>query len=145
MKDRFREEITGKLDHNVSPAKRMDYLEVLNAGIDKRHGNAVEEILVNSLVNDDNPVVRHEVAFLLGRLYGIGSIVGKLALSALCKSVLEDVSPLVRHEAAESLAWFQNPEALNALKQLTQDPSPDVVATACIAIEQLQNINPTSG
>jgi len=63
---------------------------------------------------------------------------GDLALEALCNSSLTDPSPLVRHEAAEGLAWFKCPKALQTLQKATRDPHPDVVATAWIAIEQLQ-------
>lgn len=139
MKEYFQQNIERELSQSVSPAKRMDALERLSEGIEKQHGTVVEKILTASLSKDDNSVVRHEIAFLLGRLYGLGCINGELALDALCRSVLTDSSPLVRHEAAESLAWFQNPKAFQTLDEAKRDSHPDVVATAHIAIEQLQN------
>lgn len=143
MKDDFQQSIERELSQSVSPAKRMYALERLSEGIEKQHGTAVEKALTTSLSKDDNSVVRHEIAFLLGRLYGLGCINGELALDALCESALTDSSPLVRHEATESLAWFQNPKALRTLDAAKRDSNPDVVATAWIAIEQLQNGEPS--
>ncbi len=139
MKKEFDKKIEHDLSQIVSPAKRMDALERLSEGVEKHHGPVIEKILTDSLSTDDNSVVRHEIAFLLGRLYGQGCINGHLALDALCRSALTDSSPLVRHEAAASLGWFQNQKALQVLDELKRDPHPDVVATAWIAIEQLQD------
>ncbi|HEY6185236.1 MAG TPA: HEAT repeat domain-containing protein [Terriglobales bacterium] len=122
----------------TSPAERMSCLEWLGEGIDKISGPKVEAILARMLMDDDNSVVRHEVAFLLGRLYGLNQIEGTRALEVLCLSGLNDQSPLVRHEAAESLGWFHTKEAIDVLRRLENDSIPDVAATASIALEQLQ-------
>src|ERR1051325_5608471 len=122
----------------TSPAERMSCLEWLGEGIDKISAPKVETILERMLMDDDNSVVRHEVAFLLGRLYGLNQIEGTRALEVLCLSGLNDQSPLVRHEAAESLGWFHTKEAIDVLRRLENDSIPDVAATASIALEQLQ-------
>jgi len=71
MKTEFQLRIEQELRQSVSPAKRMDALEKLSNGVDKQHGLFLENMLAGLLFKDDNSVVRHEIAFLLGQLYGL--------------------------------------------------------------------------
>src|SRR5918993_1033151 len=82
----------------TSPGKRMrclEYFADLNVVPDK---DLIEEVLIKVLKEDPNPVIRHEAAFVLGRI-SCRSEVGVKTISALCESARTDASTIVRHEA----------------------------------------------
>lgn len=120
-----------------SAFRRLEALENLASGIGGGDGARVEEILVNVLRADENPVVRHEAAFILGKLYESGDVRGEMTLGQLCDSALCDRSVVVRHEAAEVLGYFQAGRAIATLQILSDDPDPDISATARISLERL--------
>lgn len=115
----------------------MDFLEQLAQGIDRQHAEFAENILAWLLMNDDNLVVRHEAAFILGQLYKRGEIIGSIAFQTLLESVQRDASVVVRHEAAESLGWFSHPDAIQALKEIAEDPNAEIAVTAKLGLCRL--------
>ncbi|MET0645727.1 MAG: HEAT repeat domain-containing protein [Pyrinomonadaceae bacterium] len=131
--ERLRAELSAASDY-----RRLEALENLVGGIggDDDTGR-VEEILVDVLRADANSVVRHEAAFVLGKLYELGEVRGEITLGQLCDSALRDCSVVVRHEAAEVLACFNTGRAIATLQVLLDDPDPDVSATARISLERL--------
>jgi HEAT repeat protein len=121
----------------IPAVERMDSLEKLlesNLDFDPEY---VEEVLVRVLASDADPVVRHEAAFVLGKLHQRGKISGQKALDQLCWSAFSDSSVIVRHESAETLGYFNDPRAAAALERLAADPNPDVAATAQIGLARL--------
>jgi len=119
------------------PPRRMDLVESLVQGIGELPGDFVESLLVRVLRDDENCIVRHEAAFVLGRLFGRGEIRGNLAWDALSKSALSDPSVVVRHEAAESLGWFPEKRTIEFLEQLISDRNPEVADTAKLGLMRM--------
>ena len=125
----------------TSACQRMDILEKLIGGIDGDDKYYVEDLLVNVLRSDENPIVRHEAAFVLGKLYELGDIQGEITLSQLCDTSLSDSSVVVRHEAAEVLGCFNADKAVATLQFLVNDPNRDISATAQISLERLMEVS----
>lgn len=119
-----------------SPAKRMDLIEGLIANQHDISALGLECYLVEVLRADPNPIVRHEAAFVLGRLKDCGQIEGDAAVSALCVAACEDPSLVVRHEVVEALACFEHDEASSVLVNLLSHDHPDIRATASISLER---------
>lgn len=119
-----------------SPAKRMDLIEGLIANQHDISALGLESYLVEVLRADPNPIVRHEAAFVLGRLKDCGQIGGDVAVSALCIAACEDPSLVVRHEAVEALACFEHDEASSVLVNLLYHDHSDIRATASISLER---------
>ena len=138
MTDHSIESLRAGLLAEQDVAKRMDLVESLSEGIGTLQGNLLEELLVHVLRNDDNCIVRHEAAFILGRLFGRGGIPGKLSWEALAESAASDPSVVVRHEATESLGWFMQQQTVDLLKRLSSDPNPEVSATADLGLLRLK-------
>ena len=122
---------------NQSTLTRIRCLLDLCDGVDRSDGDFAEDALIRVLKNDVDPIVRHEAAFTLYKLYNRQEIEGKRALEALCHSAFHDVSIVARHESTESLGFFNHPQAIETLQALSKDPNPDVVATALISLERL--------
>jgi HEAT repeat protein len=135
--------INSNLFSNVSTLTRIRCLLDLCDGIDRADGEFTEDALIQVLEKDIDPIVRHEAAFTLYKLYNRGQISGERALKSLCNSAYHDVSTVARHESAESLGFFRHPQAFETLNELLKDPNPDVVATARISLERLSE--PSSG
>lgn len=92
----------------------------------------IEECLIKVLLEDDNPIVRHDAAYLLGKLQTT------IGVDALCTAATMDKSPLVRHEASEILAFLPKNEKIdNALKKCLSDPILEVRQTAQIVVDRL--------
>ena len=133
----FFKQLRDELSIAVTACQRMDVLEKLVGGIDGDDNCAVENFLVNILRTDKNPVVRHEAAFVLGKLYELGDIQGDITLGQLCDSSLSDRSVVVRHEAPEVLGCFNDDKAITTLQILENDPNYDISMTAQISLERL--------
>jgi HEAT repeat protein len=72
-------------------------------------------LLLRTLREDPNAVVRHEAAFVLGRVHDLHSdLVGDEVFLALCKSARTDSSIIVRHEATEVLGNLADPRVSSA-------------------------------
>lgn len=119
----------------VPAAARMEALASLAECGAQINRDIIEETVASVLACDSNPVVRHEAAFVLGRLFRRQRIRGNFALPALCESAAFDQSVVVRHEAVEALAAFPLQQARDALRKALLDPSPDVVATAVVSLD----------
>ena len=134
FKKSFRRNVTHALSANVPAVIRMDCLDQLCNGIDRRNRLFVEKLLTHVLTHDKNPVVRHEAAFTLGQLYTRGDIAGTESIHALCEKTQKDPALIVRHEAVETLGWYVFPEAMHTLKECRCDSNTEIVATARIAL-----------
>jgi deoxyhypusine monooxygenase len=71
--------------------------------------------LSDVLLNDGDPLVKHEAAFSLGQI-GLAS-----SISALEKAMLTDPDPVVRHESAAALGSIGNSRAESALRKALGD------------------------
>lgn len=133
----FTESLRAELSSG-SAFRRLEALEELvggAGGVDD--AGRLEGIIVDVLRGDENPVVRHEAAFVLGKLYELGEVRGEMSLGQLCDSALGDGSVVVRHEAAEVLGSFDAGRAIATVRMLVDDPDPDVSATARLSLERL--------
>lgn len=119
---------------SIPAFERMKALCSIQACATAAAPDSLERTLTAVLYRDTNPVVRHEAAFILGKLYRAQRIRGTRALIALCEAANSDESVVVRHEALEVLAAFPHQRAFNALQKALSDPSADVVATAVISL-----------
>lgn len=127
------------------PAHRARVVEELWDHTTAESAEEVETVLCSILRQDDNAIVRHEAAFVLGKLYDEGTIEGKLALDALTESCRNDPSVVVRHESAEGLGVFATPKAIETLQILLTDEIPDVVETAKIALADIEYLQQMEG
>lgn len=116
-----------------NPAERFDMIEeILETKLDAAR-KKLEIFLVHVLERDEDPVIRHEAAFVLGKLKDRNTINGDLASRALCLTVNKDASLIVRHEALEALCSFEG-EAVGALlEQFLDHENTDIRATAAIS------------
>lgn len=73
------------------------------------------EALSDVLLNDPDPLVRHEAAFSLGQ---IGLSQGN---TPLARAVAGDPDPIVRHESAAALGSIGSPDSEGVLKEALSD------------------------
>jgi deoxyhypusine monooxygenase len=89
------------------------------------------EILSEALQNKaDSPLMRHEIAYILGQ---IRNPVACPLLAAVLEDETDDI--LVRHESAEALGAIGSPDSLCVLEKYASDPAPEVSETCRIAID----------
>ena len=88
-------------------------------------------LLLEVLMNDESPLLRHEAAF------GLGIFKKESDREALIEAMLHDSHEMVRHEAAIALAEIGDEECLPALKKASQDESVAVSSSARYAIQNI--------
>ena len=116
-----------------NPAQRFDMIEkILETKLDSAR-EELEIFLVHVLERDEDPVIRHEAAFVLGKLKDRNTIDGDLASRALCLAVSKDPSLIVRHEALEALCCFEGEPVGALLEQFSDHQNADIRATAAIS------------
>lgn len=130
---------------SIPASERMKALCSIEACATAANADLLERTLTAVLYHDTNPIVRHEAAFILGKLYKAQRISGKRALIALCEAADSDESVIVRHEALEALGAFPHQRALYALHKALSDPSADVIATAVISLHIQTSRHDTDG
>ena len=119
---------------------RMRCLEQLAYMQEIPSAHVVAGLLLRTLREDPNPVVRHEAAFALGRLPQLEiqrDLVSDEIFSALCQSARTDPSTIVRHEATEVLGNLEDSRVARVLHELAKDDNPDVALTAKLGLEHL--------
>lgn len=93
--------------------------------------NAVE-ILIQSLLNDPNPIVRHECAYCLG---GLNS---EKAAEALIKSIKSDDNKFVIHEASLAVSNLGYNQSKIIPEGLLDHIDEDIIDTAQISLQRLE-------
>src|SRR5579875_1898206 len=88
------------------------------------HAVTILKEIGDVLLNDPDPLVRHEAAFSLGQI-GLSS-----ANEYLCKAALNDKDPVVRHESAAALGSIGSKEVEDVLEEVSRDPEPIVSNSA---------------
>ena len=96
--------------------------------------NAVADLMVWVLENDDNGVVKHEAAFQ------IAARNMRKKIPDLINSVLNDKSGLVKHEALESLGLMRAFEVEEIIAKAAYDPSHDVSQTAAFVLKRFARL-----
>jgi HEAT repeat protein len=91
------------------------------------------QLLMNILLNDPSPLVRHEAAFALG---WIGD---QTCAPVLRRALANDTSLLVRHEAAMALAEFSSNADIQSLEKGLQDRSKEVAISCQVALQRIRN------
>ncbi len=94
------------------------------------------EALSDVLLNDPDPLVRHEAAFSMGQI-GLSS-----ANKALIQAMLHDPDAIVRHESAAALGSIGSQSSRTFLEQALGDPDEIVknsAATSLFNLEFLRN------
>ena len=83
--------------------------------------------------DEGNPLLKHEVAFVLGQLEH------PAAVEALCAAVrCEEEHGMVRHEAAEALGAIGSPQAITVLEKYS-DHREEILKESCwVALMWLQ-------
>lgn len=86
------------------------------------------------LKKDSSPVIRHEVAFILG------TVKTPRSLALLVEAIKNDQSDLVRHEAIEAIGdlGIRSKKVQSFLKKLTEDKNFFIKNTAQIALATLK-------
>ena len=75
------------------------------------------------------PLLKHEVAFVLGQLEH------PAAVEALCAAVrCEEEHGMVRHEAAEALGAIGSPDAISVLREFSEHPEPILRESCWVAL-----------
>ena len=96
------------------------------------------EHIARVLYDDPNELVRHEAAFSLGQM-GYSTCVKPLA-----DATLKDPSMFVRHEAAIALGVIGVDESRIALESALNDSEESVVASAVVALSNIEFMNKLS-
>lgn len=117
----------------ADPAERMDLISSLLCLVET-DWRFVENFAARVILDDDNQIVRHEAAFVLGELRETGRIAEGVGAAALLKAATCDKSPVVRHEAAEAIYCFNSASVDQILTQLLCDEVEDVRVTAAISL-----------
>jgi len=79
--------------------------------------------------DDGNPLLKHEIAFVLGQLEH------PAAVEALCAAVrCEAEHGMVRHEAAEALGAIGSPDAISVLREFSEHPEPILRESCWVAL-----------
>ena len=129
--------VQDSLSRTSSDAVRMSCLEQLAAMPKMPRSHILVSLLLRTLREDPNAVVRHEAAFVLGRVHDLHSdLVGDEVFLALCKSARIDSSIIVRHEATEVLGNLADPRVIGVLHELAEDDNVDVALTATLGLER---------
>ena len=132
-----REKIAYFCDLQRPPAWRMTALENLFRWLSKEEARDTIDVFTNLFAKEPNSVVKHEFAFVLGRICQKGWCEKERILPSLVDAAFTDPSPLVRHEAAEALRCFNIDDVGDALTRLSEDSNPDVASTAALVRDQL--------
>jgi HEAT repeat protein len=98
-------------------------------------GEKAVSVLSDILLNDPDPLIRHEAAFSLGQI-GLSS--GNKALS---RAALTDGDPIVRHESAAALGSIGSQESLKVLKRVLEDREEIVRNSAIASIFNIDFLN----
>lgn len=93
--------------------------------------NAVE-ILIQSLLNDPNPIVRHECAYCLGELNS------EKAAEALIKSIKSDDNKFVIHKASLAVSNLGYNQSKIIPEGLLDHIDEDIIDTAQISLQRLE-------
>ena len=90
------------------------------------------QLLMNVLLDDPSPLVRHEAAFALG---WVGN---QTCAPVLRRALANDKSLLVRHEAAMALAEFGEKADIESLEKGLKDRSKEVAISCQVALQRIQ-------
>lgn len=127
----------------ASAHQRMRFLELLYARARRAEGaleHVVTHALLEALRSDDNAVVRHEAAFILGQFSERLGDDEQGVIQALMAAAAQDVSTVVRHEAIEALGWFQRPQVVVFVATLVESSCHDVKDTAIVSLGRLTDV-----
>ena len=113
--------------HSTSDEVRY---QIITQVIDLEYIGA-RRLLVHTLRNDANALLRHEAAF------GLGVLGTPEHVEVLCEVLLKDPNPMVRHEAAIAIAEIGDLSALEPLQLAAEDKCPEVAASARYAIQKI--------
>jgi len=126
------------LKHNTDPSKRWDAVWLIGALAHKKGPGSLydraADLLVWSLKNDNNGVVKHEVC------YQIVACNMRKKIPDLLNCALNDTSSLARHEAIECLGGIEAFEVKDDLKKALDDPVSYVAETAAFSIRRLERM-----
>jgi deoxyhypusine monooxygenase len=116
------------LDSNLSMEKRYRCVFTLkNLG-----GDASQAVLFKAL-KDKSPLLKHEVAYVLGQMQQCAALP---ELEALLADPGEH--SMVRHEAAEAIGAIAAPESVAFLRRFVTDPVAEVAETCQVAIDRIR-------
>ena len=115
------------------PSERMEYISAL-VDIEQADWSLIEAFAASALLTDDNPIVRHEAAFVLGELRETDRISDEVGAAALRQAAQLDISAVVRHEATEALYCFCGDSIDATLRQCLEDEDEDVRLTAAMSL-----------
>lgn len=113
---------------SLEEAERFDVVHNLT----EVDNDAARKLLMEVLISDPSPLVRHEAAFALGYI-GNQDVVPSLK-----QAVLRDDSFLVRHEAAMALADVGSEEDIPCLTAGLQDASREVAISCQVAVKRIR-------
>ena len=124
-------------------SKRWDAVWILGELARNNRGtsffDSAADLLVWTLENDDDGVVKHEVC------YQISACNMRNKIPDLLKAGLENENPLARHEAIECLGFMEAFETTDELKKALKDPVDYVKETAMCAIKRLERMKSKKG
>jgi HEAT repeat protein len=126
------------LKNEKDPSKRWDAVWITGELAREMRGsslyNKAADLLVWTLENDDDGVVKHEVC------YQISACNMRNKIPDLVKAGLYNNNPLARHEAIECLGFMEAFEIKDELKRALNDPVDYVKETAMCAIKRLERM-----
>jgi len=131
------------LENEKDASKRWDAVWILGElarnELETPFFNDVADLLVWTLENDDDGVVKHEVC------YQISACNMRNKIPDLLRAGLSNDNPLARHEAIECLGFMEAFETKDELKKALNDPVDYVKETAMCAIKRLERMKNRDG
>lgn len=126
------------LENEKDASKRWDAVwilgELAREEKETKYFNHAADLLVWTLENDNDGVVKHEVC------YQISACNMREKIPDLLKAGLSNENPLARHEAIECLGFMEAFETTDELKKAMSDPVDYVKETAMCAIKRLERM-----
>ena len=112
--------------------------ELLESNCKKDLAQKISDLMVWTLNNDNNGVVKHEAC------YQIAARNLREKIPDLLKTALNDDSIVARHEAIEALGLMRAYETEDIIKKTLDDPNPDVRETAQFVLKRFERLKDTS-
>ena len=126
------------LENEKDASKRWDAVwilgELAREQRETEYFNHAADLLVWTLENDTDGVVKHEVCYQISACNMRGKIPDLLSAG------LNNENPLARHEAIECLGFMEAFETIEGMKKALNDPVDYVRETAMCAIKRLERM-----
>lgn len=117
--------------------EKLRLIENLDTIYDQYTPESVEAGLLEIVQHDENPVIRHEAAFHLGKLNSTLTFNEKKIIEIFEHVLNSDRSIVVKHEVLEALGFLDSPESIALLTRYSQHSDPDISTSADLSLNRI--------